>query len=182
MLTLILVAGLAGLFAALILLSLGPEQLPALLARERPTATATIPPSPTSTRAPPVTILPRAPATATPLPPGLRFTLDLATIEYVQFTGRCNWSGVAGRVLRLNGAGAPGLVVHLRKVSSGQQESVVTDGRGNFELRLGDLPLLSPWEVQLRSVAGAALSDVAQFVTSERCDQNLVVLVFNEQG
>ncbi len=181
-LALLLVAVLAGLFGTLILLSLGPEQLPALLVREEPGATATIRPAPSATRAPPATIVARAPATATPLPPGLRFTLDPATIEYLPRAGRCNWSGVAGRVLRRNGDGAAGLQVHLRNVSSGQEASVISDARGNFELRLGELPLLSPWEVQLRSAAGAPLSDVSQIVTSDQCNQNLMVLVFNEQG
>lgn len=181
-LALLLVVGLAGLFTGLVLLSLGPGQLPALLTGEEPGATATIRPAPTATRAPPATIAPRAPATATPLPPGLRFVLDPATIEYLPRAGRCNWSGVAGRVLRRNGAGAAGLQVHLRNLSSGQEASVISDARGNFELRLGDLPLLSPWEVQLRSAAGAPLSGVTQVVTSERCDQNLMMLIFNEQG
>lgn len=180
-LALLLVGCLLALFAGIVLLSTGSARPPVLPAASA-TATASAPPPPTATRQPRATIQRRATATLTALPPGLRFALDPATIEYLPRAGRCDWSGVAGRVLRRDGSGAAGLVVHLRQVDSGREAFVVTDARGNFELRLGEVPLLAPWQLQLRSMTGAELSDATQIVTSEHCSQNLVVVEFNQQG
>ena len=179
LLALLLLAGFIGLLAGLFLLWTDPGQLPAFLAPARPAATA--PPAPTSTPRPVPATAPPVTTASAPLPPGLRFTLDLATIEYVPRAGRCDWLGVAGRVERSAGEGVPGLRVHLRHADSGQEHSVLTDSGGNFELRLGDVPVLSPWLVQLRSLDGVTRSDFTQIVTSEHCDQNLAVLIFREQ-
>ena len=181
-LALLLIVCLIVLFSGLILFSSGSARPPALRVVAEASATPTLRPRPTSTRPPPVTIVPQATATHTALPPGLRFTLDPASIDYVPGTGRCDWSGVAGRVVRLDGSGAAGLLVVAQKVDSGTEVRGATDSRGNFELRLGDVPLLAPWSLQLRSQDGAPLSDFMQVVTSEQCDQNLMVLEFSEQG
>ena len=180
-LVLLLVGCLVALLAGIVLLSSGSARLPLLQAASA-TPTVTAPPPPSATRQARATIQLRATATLTAMPPGLRFALDPATIEYLPRAGRCDWSGVAGRALRRDGSGAAGIVVHLRQVDSGREAIAVTDARGNFELRLGDVPLLAPWQLQLRSMTGAELSDAAQIVTSEHCSQNLVVVEFNEQG
>ena len=177
LLTLLLTAGLIGLLAGLILLTVDPERFPALLSFASPTAVVTS--SATPTLQPAATA---GPTVRPALPASQRFTLDLATIEYVPRAGRCDWSGVAGRVERSNGDGLPGLRIHVKHAASDLELSATTDSSGNFELRLGDLPLLAPWQVQLQNAAGAPLSDVTQIVTSERCDQNLVVIIFSESG
>ncbi len=177
LLTLLLTAGLIGLLAGLILLTVDPGRFPALLSFASPTALVT--PSATPTLQPAATA---GPTVRPALPARLRFTLDLATIEYVPRAGRCDWSGVAGRVVRSNGDGLPGLRIHVKHAASDLELNATTDSSGNFELRLRDLPLLAPWQVQLQNAAGAPLSDVTQIVTSERCDQNLVVIIFSESG
>lgn len=181
-LALLLVVCLILLFSGLILFSSGSARPPALRVVAEASATPTPRPRPTATRPPPVTILPQATATHTALPPGLRFTLDPASIDYVPGTGRCDWSGVAGRVLRRDGSGAAGLLVVAQKVDDDREVSGTTDSRGNFELRLADVPLLAPWSLQVRSQAGRPLSEFMQIVTSEQCAQNLIVLEFSEQG
>ncbi|MCY4022408.1 MAG: carboxypeptidase-like regulatory domain-containing protein [Anaerolineaceae bacterium] len=181
-LALLLVVCLIVLFSGLILFSSGSARPPALRVVAEASATPTLRPRPTSTRPPPVSIVPQATATHTALPPGLRFTLDPASIDYVPGRGRCDWSGVAGRVVRRNGSGAAGLLVVADKVDSDLEVSGTTDSRGNFELRLGDVPLLAPWSLQVRSQGGSPLSEFMQIVTSEQCDQNLIVLEFSEQG
>lgn len=169
-LTLLLVAGFVGLIAGLALLWLDQARAPIRLTVASPTA----PPAPTAG--------PTDRPAATALPAGLRFALDPATIEYVPRVGRCDWLGLAGRVVRRTGAGAPGLRVQVQQEESGQEFSAVTDAGGNFELRLGDVPLLAPWRVQVQGPEGALLSDETQIVTSGNCNQNLVVIIFSEQG
>ena len=169
-LTLLLVAGFVGLIAGLTLLWVDQARAPTLLTVASPTA-------------PPVaTALPTQRAAPTPLPAGLRFALDPATIEYVPRVGRCDWQGLAGRVELDTGAGAPGLHVHVKHAENSQEFSAVTDAGGNFELRLGDVPLLAPWLVQVQGPDGVMLSEVTQIVTSGNCNQNLMVLIFSEQG
>ncbi|MCE2488698.1 MAG: hypothetical protein J4G17_01810 [Anaerolineae bacterium] len=181
-LALLLVVCLIALVSGILLFSSGSARPPALRVVAEASDTPTIPPRPTSTRPPRTTIVPRPTASPTPLPPGLHFALDAASIEYVAGTGRCDWSGIAGRVVHRNGRGAAGLLVVARKVDSDLEMVGTTDSRGNFELRLGDVPLLAPWSLQLRSLDGTTLSDLMQIVTSEQCDQNLIVLEFSEQG
>ena len=177
LLTLLLTAGLVVLFAGLILLTVDPERFPALLSFASPTAVVTSLATPTLQP-----VATAGPTVRPALPASLRFALDPAAIEYVPRAGRCDWSGVAGRVERGNGEGLPGLRIHVKHAGSALELSAITDASGNFELRLGDVPLLAPWQVQLQNAAGAPLSDVTQIVTSERCDQNLVVIIFSESG
>ena len=180
LLTLLLTAGLIGLFAGLILLTVDPERFPALLSFASPTDVVT--PSATPTLQPAATAGLTVRSGPTALPSGLRFAIDPATIEYVPRAGRCDWSGVAGRVERSNGEGLPGLRIHVKHAASDLELSATTDASGNFELRLGEVPLLAPWQVQLQNAEGAPLSDVTQIVTSELCAQNLVVIIFSESG
>ncbi len=180
-LALLLVVCLIALFSGLVLFSSGSARPPALRMAAEASNTPTVPPRPTSTRPPRATIEPRPTVTPTALPRGLRFSLDAASIEYVPGTGRCDWSGIAGRVVHRNGTGAAGLLIVARKEDSDLELVSTTDSRGNFELRLGDVPLLAPWSLQLRSQDGRALSDFMHIVTSEQCDQNLIVLEFSEQ-
>lgn len=178
--TLLLLGVFAALFAGLFLLWSQPGRAPSLFAFAAPTATPR--PAVTATPQPAPTARPDAAAdAAAALPPGLRFTLDPATIEYVPRAGRCDWVGVAGRVERSTGEGVPGLRVHVQRTGSDGEQQARTDGSGNFELRLGEVPVLAPWQVHLRSADGAARSEVTQFVTSAYCDQNLVLLFFREQ-
>ena len=178
LLTLLLTAGLIGLLAGLILLTVDPGRFPALLSFAGPTAVPTLTALPTQRPSAGPTDRP-AP---TPLPAELRFTLDPVTIEYVPRAGRCDWSGLAGRVELGNGEGLAGLRIHVKHAVSDLELGATTDANGNFELRLGEVPLLAPWQVQLQNAAGAPLSDVTQIVTSEHCAQNLVVIIFSESG
>ncbi len=179
LLALLLVMVFAALIALLALPLLAPARLAGLMRMASPAPTATDMPWPTLPPRP--TPAPSELQAPTTLPSALRFGFDPATIEYVPRRGRCDWLGVAGRVARRTGEGLQGLRVQVQRVGSDETLEAITDSGGNFELRLAAAPLLAPWDVQLLDANGAMLSDSARIVTSDSCNQNLLVLMFDER-
>jgi hypothetical protein len=154
------------------------------------TATLTSTPSPTATETLVPTDTPTAtlPA-ATPSPSGMPFSLQPDSPKYTTNfanTKGCQWMGVAGQAFD-NKSSAPiaGLAVRL----GGQLSSLPFDltsltgsapayGPGGYEFVLSDHPIASNktlW-IQLLDTAGVALSDKIYFTTSDKCNENLVLI------
>lgn len=104
----------------------------------------------------------------------------------------CNWMGVAGRAFDLKGAVLFGLQVQLGGYLTGSslsQDFNITltglaqaYGPGYYEFTLADHPIASKgtlW-IQLLDQAGLPLSDKVYFDTSAECDQNLILIDFEQ--
>lgn len=134
-------------------------------------------------------LLPTADQTATPIQVSgaLPFALDEVGIVYnANDNGLgCNWASIAGRVIGQDGQPLNGYGIQINdtanpaglrnRVYSGAAQ---TFGAGGFELVLGGAPVEGQFSVQLFSQAGVPLSDVFRVVTSNRCDQNVLLLTF----
>jgi hypothetical protein len=102
----------------------------------------------------------------------------------------CDWMGVAGRVFNLSGAPiTQGLFVQLSGTLNSQAVDMLSMvgtanqyGQGGYEFVLGDKPVASDQElwVQLFDQAMVPLSDKIFFDTFAECNQNLVVINFNQ--
>ena len=124
-----------------------------------------------------------APPTFTPAP--FPFTLDEFGVDY-QANSRdsgCDWSSIAGSVTGLDGAGLDDYSVRIRAQDGPLNATVATGaepefGPGGFELKLGDAAQLAPYIVQLLDPDGAPVSEEYLVVTSDQCDQNVVLIHF----
>lgn len=147
-----------------------------------PPATPTRTPSPTPTDTP--TPGPSATATATfsPFP----FTKDQTSPQYLQNfanSAGCNWMGVAGEVLDLEGSpvGQGQFVVHVW--DSGIDERVNVGGApaygpSGYEQFIFDAPRVQEHSIQLETTNGTAVSQVYRFQTRASCNQNLIWFIF----
>jgi hypothetical protein len=152
-----------------------------------PTETPTLTPAPTDTPFPTETPF----AVFTPLPSptggmvigGMPFTVGDGTpvatssIAFHPDEG-CNWLGVAGQQVRIQGV-LSGTQVDMLSLTG------LTDAYGSvgyYEFNLGDAPLVSKGtlSVQLLDQAGIAMSDKVYFDTSDNCQQNLVLVNFKQ--
>lgn len=143
---------------------------------------------PTITPIPP-TPTPEPTATWTPLPveavaaPG-RFTFALAgSIAYETWDEGCDWVGITGTVVDTNGDPLAGyqLRAQAAEVAEGdapEAVTAITGDDGAFVLRLGSAPALEPYALTLYDLSGQPLSDTYTVITSDRCDQNAVVVTF----
>jgi hypothetical protein len=104
----------------------------------------------------------------------------------------CNWMGVAGQVYAVNGAPVQGLIVEVGGLLGGkrigdptliQATGLATAyGPGGFEIKLADEPIESSstlW-IQVLDQAGLPLSEKVYFNTFEDCEQNLIIISFNQ--
>jgi len=102
----------------------------------------------------------------------------------------CNWMGTAGRAFDLSGAPIEqGLFVQMGGTLNeepvemlGMLGMVDTYGPGSYEFVLGDTPIESTqtlW-VQLFDQAMLPLSEQINFDTFADCDQNLILINFNQ--
>lgn len=182
------------------------EQTPTLVyTLAIPSATATveaspIPATPSPTAAPLLTATPaftpqQDPTATTSVAdlPAARFSVQNGTPRYLQaFTHAdlgCLWVGVAGQVFDATGAGASGMVVMVTGSMNGQalQRAARTDvqspfGPGGYEIFLGDYAsnMVQKVSVQLFNQDDQPMSDPFQVDVPDQCDQNLVVVNFNE--
>jgi hypothetical protein len=97
----------------------------------------------------------------------------------------CEWSSIAGTVVNINGEPYNGLGVHIVDQTNGEANTVfsgssLTFGDGGFELSLGSVPQQNAYTVQLMSPAGLPLSDELMVITSQRCNQNVVLVNFEQ--
>lgn len=146
---------------------------------------------PTITPVPP-TSTPEPTATWTPLPvetvaaPG-RFTFALAvSVVYEAWDEGCDWVGITGTVVNAGGAPLAGyeLRAQAAEVAEGDTSEAVTAITGDdgaFMLRLGSEPALEPYTLTLYDLSGQPLSDAYTVITSDRCDQNALVVTFRER-
>jgi hypothetical protein len=104
----------------------------------------------------------------------------------------CNWMGVGGQVLSLNGAPVTGVVVRLGGQLAGQNVDLVTVsgiatkyGPAGYEFDLTELvegPTASShsmW-VQLLDQAGLPMSTQIYFDTYEECDKSTIIIYFKQ--
>ena len=104
----------------------------------------------------------------------------------------CNWMGVGGQVISLNGAPVTGVVVKLGGQIAGQPLDLVTIsgiatqyGPAGYEFDLTDFvtgPITSNgsmW-VQLLDQASLPMSDQIYFDTFEDCDKNTIIIYFKQ--
>lgn len=143
---------------------------------------------PTITPIPP-TSTPEPTATWTPLPsvatPAV-FAFALADAPaYRESAEGCAWSGIAGVVVDSAGNGLDGYQARVQLADAGDEMpdvlTAISGDDGTFVLRLSDTPALTPYLVTLYDLNGQALSDAYTVVTSDRCDQNEVVVRFTRR-
>lgn len=135
-----------------------------------PTATA----EPTATRTP----LP----TEAIAPARLDFAMA-ADVVYRPWAGGCEWVGITGTVADASGAPLAGYQLRAQSAEDEAPEAVtaITGDDGAFTLRLGSAPALEPYSLTLYDLGGQPLSAAYTVVTSDRCDQNEVVVTFRKR-
>lgn len=113
----------------------------------------------------------------------------VAILNFAHQDMGCNWAGVSGQALSLNGAPVVGLLVQLRGVWAGRAVDLLgmtgtatQYGAGGYEFTLGDRPAASSgalW-VQLFDQAMTPLSDRIPFDTFADCEKNLIHINFKQ--
>jgi hypothetical protein len=148
------------------------------------------------TASPTAEVMVEAQATPTPVPtrpPSFRFELQPGGIRLVPNFFRpevgCNWLGIAGQAFDINSQPLTKLVVEaggslLDKpvLGIGVTGNAQMYGPGGYEIQLNTFPAISRGTVYvvLYDLQGKQLTDRIYFDTSDRCDQNLVVINFVE--
>jgi hypothetical protein len=149
-----------------------PPATPTRTPTATPTDTATPGPSPTATY------------TRSPFP----FTKSDISPTYLQnFANNagCNWMGIGGEVLDLNGNPVGANLYRVHVWDNGIDERVVVGnapayGASGWEQFLFDTPRVQDHNVQLETVNGTAVSQVYRVQTRASCNQNLTLFVFNQ--
>jgi hypothetical protein len=168
-----------------------PTQRPfnTLSPTETPSVTPTFPPA-TPTRTPTPTPTDTPTPGPSPTPTNTRsafpFTKDAASPQYLQnFANNagCNWMGIAGEVLNINGQPVPNGTYQVHVWDSGIDTRVPVGGApaygpSGYEQFLFDAPRVQENNVQLETVNGTAVSQVYRVQTRASCNQNLVYFVF----
>lgn len=153
--------------------------------------TATILPTETAppTEAPTLTLTPEAAevAAVSPTPEAalFAFSLNQFEVEYSQSASGCDWVGIAGRVAAEQDTQA--MTVRVRSQDSDFSASATPGsapdyGPGGFEIQVGEAPQLMPYTIQLFGPDEAPLSEEFLVVTSDQCEQNLVIVTFMENA
>ncbi len=101
----------------------------------------------------------------------------------------CDWMGVGGQAFDLQGDPIVGLSVHLEGTLQGQEYDLDTLtgsapnlGPGGYVFDLAEQPIASDetiW-VQLQDTAGVALSEPLQLTTASNCEENFVLVNWNQ--
>ncbi len=104
----------------------------------------------------------------------------------------CNWLGVAGQVIDINGAPVQGLIVELGGTLAGENIGSPTVlqatglarayGDAGYEMKLADGPINSSgslW-IQVLDQAGLPLSEKIYFYTFDDCQKNLIIIYFKQ--
>jgi hypothetical protein len=170
-----------------------------------PTWTPTASPEPTSTETPapteplptetpaveesPTPLVEITPTRSGEMPYAVQQGNPVAILNFAHQDLGCNWTGVAGQALSLNGAPVVGLLVQLRGTWAGSPVDLLgmtgtatQYGAGGYEFTLGDQPAVSNgrlW-VQLFDQAMTPLSDQVPFDTFADCEKNLVHINFKQ--
>jgi len=134
------------------------------------------------------------PPTKTPKPTSTPKAPFSATSQQVESTVihpdlACNWAGIGGTVVDVNGSHVVGTVVVLRGTLDGKtmEQQTVTGinkeyGQSGFEFVLGSAPIASKntLYVQLVDLQNIPLSDPIYVTTSSDCTKNLVLVRFKK--
>jgi len=104
----------------------------------------------------------------------------------------CNWMGIAGQVIDINGAPVQGLIVEVGGTLKGknignptllQATGLATAyGDAGYEVKLADEPLDSNntlW-IQILDQAGLPMSEKIRFDTYNDCEKNLIIVYFKQ--
>lgn len=126
---------------------------------------------------------------ASPLPTESPFAFEkLGEALYIpNGNGRgCEWSSIAGTAVDLNGEPINGLGVRFTNQITQEENTVFTGssatfGEGGFEFIISTAPVVNGYTVQLLSPAGAQLSDTHTVVSSDKCDQNVAIINFEQR-
>ena len=151
-----------------------------------PLATETAVPGPTETVSPlPTIIIP------SPTVPPLSLTLQPGTPRYLPAFPHadlgCDWAGVAGQVLTVDEATAPGAVVLISGLVDGQivegmalAGSALQYGPGGYEIDLSLYRSLAgaAAQIQVLGLNGQPLSGVVEFKLPPSCAENLAIITF----
>jgi hypothetical protein len=171
-------------------------------------STATFTPEPSPTLSPthtpdadalptldlPITLSPSPTPRPTATPGGFAFVAQEGSpsaIPYGIYSDvGCNYLGVGGRVLGLDGGPVtPGVIVRLRGFLNGRSVSIDTlsgtatqFGESGFAFQLGDQPVASRnlLYVQLLDQSYLPMSPQVYFDTYSDCDKNLVFITFRQ--
>ncbi len=147
-----------------------------------PTATPTATGTPTLT---PTSTLPPDANTPTPGPPfDLQPGSPVLMVNFANDLG-CDWMGVGGQVFDIDGAPIAGLGVHLEGELGGLPinldaltGSASNLGPAGYLFDVSDHPIASDgslW-IQLNDTAGVPLSAQISLITSDKCDENLILV------
>lgn len=206
----VIAAFLVGMTAFLVLLNpyvsfnpYPPPTLPATLGAPTITHTPEIFLPPTWTPLPSRTPSSTPAPTDTPLPTATPAETEVSTTSepFVPQDGspvltpniandlECQWMGVGGQVFDINGEPIQGLGVHLEGTLSGTNieldtlsGSAPSLGPAGYVFNLADAPIASDdtlW-IQLNDTAGVTLSEQVFFDTSDSCDENFVLINWNQ--
>ena len=154
-----------------------------------PSASATFPPpTPTKTPTPTPTDTPTAgpSPTATSTRSAFPFTKDDVSPQYLQNFANaagCNWMGIGGTVLDLNGNPVPNGEYQVHIWDSGIDVSAPVGGApaygpSGYEQFLFDAPRIQDNNVQLETINGTAVSQVYRVQSRASCNQNLISFGF----
>lgn len=151
------------------------------------TATETATASPNPTPEPP-TATPDAPGGSFDLQEGNPVAMD-ASVFHPELA--CNFLGVAGQVFGLDSAPINGIRVQITGTLSGGPVSKVgltgaatSYGEGAYyEIQLGDAPVASEGTLQIVMLDAndQPVSEPVTFSTTDSCQENLILINFNEQ-
>jgi hypothetical protein len=156
-------------------------------------AVETTQPAPTSTTSAVDTQVPPtfAPTTADGVYPFALESNPIAMAGTVFHTdGSCNWQGVAGRVVDLQGRPVIGMRVQLKGLYNGKSVELTTltggasawYGESGFEFVLGEKPIASTQSlaIQLNDQSFLPISAQVVFDTYATCDKNLILINFKQ--
>lgn len=96
----------------------------------------------------------------------------------------CNWASIAGVVYDAAGEPLPGVGVRLTNIETDEPITVFTGSSSRFpdgfEYVVNNAPLTAAYRVAVVSSGGGALSEETVIVTSQRCNQNVLVVNFEQ--
>jgi hypothetical protein len=178
-----------------------PPDTPSPLPSDTPMPSATVSPVPTLTftpsptfQLPAITVSPSPTLRATATPGGYAFVPQEGSPDAIPYSIYsdigCNYMGVGGRVIGLDGSPVtPGVIVRLagslegRRVNLDTLSGTVTEfGESGFGFQLADRPVASRGVlyVQLLDQAYLPMSDQIYFDTYDTCDKNLIFITFRQ--
>jgi hypothetical protein len=188
---------------------LPPPTMPVLISTITPTPTSRVqlPPTWTHTPPPPPTTTPTPEPTYTISPEGqqptaentrdpsegMPFVMQEGNPQYIPNIyhpdAGCNWMGIGGQVVGLDGGAVLYLSIQLGGSLDGQAIDMITIsgtapqyGQAGYEFKLSDQPVDSSQNlyVQLLDQADLPLSDKIYFDTFNDCDKNLILINFKQ--